>query len=433
MMSHLMLHDHPLARRALLGRAAGAAFGITVLDGLAGRLAVAEQAAAGKAAATGSINVIYLMMRGAMSHIDTFDPKPGREEQGETQAIATAVPGLQFGEHLPKLAGLADRLAVIRSLTTETGAHDQGTYLMRTSYPQINSIRHPSFGSWAVHVLGKRIRDLPGYVLVGNGNEHPGCGFLDPAVTPVPLADPARGLENITRPGYLSQANFERRLSLADRIDRDFKQHYAGLQIEAYDRMYADAVRLMGSGDLAAFDITREDAATRDRYGRSRLGQGCLLARRLVESGVRCVEVEMGGWDMHRDLWDDLPEKVGELDTAMAALLDDLEDRGLLRSTLVVLATEFGRSPKINENAGRDHHPAVFSCVLAGAGVKPGVVHGASDARGHAPDRDPVSVADFNATIAAACGLPWEKEFVAPNGRPFKIGHDGKPITAVLA
>lgn len=421
-----VLEDGSLARRDFLGQAARAAFGITLLDGLAGRRATAAPAA-------GGTNVIYLMMRGAMSHIDTFDPKPGREEQGETKAIATKLPGVMFGEHLPLLAGLADRLAVIRSLTTETGAHEQGTYLMRTSYAQLNSIRHPAFGSWALHVLGKRSRDLPGYVLVGNGNEHPGCGFLDPAVTPVPLADPERGLENIARPAYLSQANFERRLSLAERIDGDFKRHYAGRQIEAYDQMYADAVRLMGSGDLAAFDISKEDAATRERYGRSRLGQGCLLARRLVESGVRCVEVEMGGWDMHRDLWEELPEKVGELDTAMAALIEDLAARGLLGSTLVVLATEFGRTPKVNENAGRDHHPAVFSCVLAGAGVKPGVVHGASDAAGRLPDRDAVSVADFNATIAAACGMPWEKEFVAPNGRPFKIGNDGTPVAAVLA
>ena len=421
------ISDDRLARRTFLGNAARAAFGLTLLESVTGRASAAADTAAG------GVNVITLMMRGAMSHIDTFDPKPDREEQGETGTIATKLPGVRFGEHLPRLAGLADRLAIIRSLTTETGAHEQGTYLMRTSYPQLNSIRHPSFGSWAVHVLGKRSRDLPGYVLVGNGNEHPGCGFLDPAVTPVPLADPERGLENISRPAYLSQANFERRLSLADRIDRDFKQHHAGRQIEAYDRMYADAVRLMGSGDLAAFDIAREDEKTRARYGRSRLGQGCLLARRLVESGVRCVEVEMGGWDMHRELWEELPGKVGELDAALAALLEDLEARGLLGSTLVVLATEFGRSPKINENAGRDHHPAVFSAVLAGAGVKAGIVHGASDAGGRVPDRDAVSVADFNATIAAACGLPWQKEFIAPNGRPFKIGNDGKPIAAVLA
>lgn len=304
---------------------------------------------------------------------------------------------------------------------------------MRTSYPELASVRHPSLGSWAVHVLGKRSRDLPGYVLVGNGNEHPGCGFLDPAVTPVPIADPLRGLENIRRPAYLSQTNFERRLALADRIDRDFRGHYAGPQIAAYDRMYADAVRLMGSGDLAAFDISRESAETRAAYGGSRLGQGCLLARRLVESGVRCVEVESTGWDMHRELWDDLPEKAGDLDTALAALLADLESRGLLASTLVVLGTEFGRSPKINENAGRDHHPAVFSGVLAGAGVKGGVVHGESDAAGKSPARDAVTVADFNATIAAACGFPWQQEFLAPNGRPFRIGNAGKPIAAVLA
>jgi uncharacterized protein (DUF1501 family) len=429
-MTHLFGDDERLARRSLLGSAARAAFGLSVLEGFSGRGAAA--AAQAPPAAAG-VSVIYLMMRGAMSHIDTFDPKPGREEQGETKSIATAIPGVRFGEHLPRLAGLADRLAVVRSLTTETGAHEQGTYLMRTSYPQIASVVHPAFGSWAVHVLGKRSRDLPGYVLVGNGNEHPGCGFLDPAVTPVPLADPERGLENVTRPAYLSQANFERRLSLADRLDQDFRQRYAGRQIEAYDQMVRDAVRLMGSGDLAAFDIAREDEATRDRYGRSRLGQGCLLARRLVEGGVRCVEVEMNGWDMHRDLWEELPEKAGELDVALAALVEDLEGRGLLASTLVVLATEFGRTPKVNENAGRDHHPAVFSCVLAGAGVKRGVVHGASDAGGRNPDRDAVSVGDFNATVAAACGLPWEREFVAPNGRPFRIGNEGKPIAAVMA
>jgi uncharacterized protein (DUF1501 family) len=415
--------DDRLARRGFLGHIARSAFGLTLLDAAVGRAAPV----------TAGGGLIILTMRGAMSHIDTFDPKPGRDEQGETGTIATKLPGIRFGEHLPRLAGLADRLAIIRSLTTETGAHEQGTYLMRTSYPQLNSIRHPALGSWAVHVLGKRSRDLPGYVLVGNGNEHPGCGFLDPAVTPVPLADPRRGLENITRPAYLSQDNFDRRLALAERIDRDFKQRHAGRQIEAYDQMYADAVRLMGSGDLAAFDISREDAATRGRYGLSRLGQGCLLARRLVESGVRCVEVEMGGWDMHRDLWEELPEKAGELDAAMAALLEDLEARGLLASTLVVLATEFGRSPTVNENGGRDHHPAVFSGVLAGAGVKPGVVHGASDAGGRAPDRDAVSVADFNATIAAACGLPWDKEFLAPNGRPFTIGNGGTPIAALLS
>jgi len=392
----------------------------------------AEELASGKKQDR-SKNIITLFMRGAMSHIDTFDPKPGRPEQGETGVIQTATPGLLFGEHLPQLAKQTGRLAVIRSLATETGAHEQGAYLMRTSYPQINSIRHPAFGAWALQVLGRRSRDLPGYVLVGDGNDHPGCGFLDPSLSPVPVADPELGLENTQRPEYLTAKNFDRRLALAARIDRDFQARYRGPQLEAYNQMYTDAVRLLGSSELEAFDISKESEEARRRYGSSALGQGCLLARRLVESGVRVVEVEMGGWDMHRELWDELPKKVGALDQALAGLLDDLADRGLLDSTLVVLATEFGRSPEINANAGRDHHPAVFSCLLAGAGIRGGVVHGASDERGRSPESDGVSVADFNTTVAAAAGLPYTREFMAPNGRPFKIGGGGQPIAAVLA
>jgi len=297
----------------------------------------------------------------------------------------------------------------------------------------LGSIRHPSFGSWALHVQGKASRELPGYVLVGNGNEHPGAGFLDPSVTPVPVADPELGLENTVRPKYLTEANFNRRLTLADKIDADFKQTYAGPQLEAYNQMYKDAVRLLGSVDLEAFDISKESETTRERYGSTTFGQGCLLARRLVEAGVRCVEVELGKWDMHREIFEELPNAAGQLDQGMAALIADLEERGLLSSTVVVLATEFGRTPKINENAGRDHHPAVFSCALAGAGVKGGVVYGASDERGFKPAENPVSVADFLSTVAVACGLPHDKEFMAPNGRPFKIGGGGKPIKDVLA
>jgi hypothetical protein len=417
-----------LSRRETFGRIARATLGVGLVPSLSRQLEAAGSAGPGHAK-----NIIYLMMQGAMSHLDTFDPKPGREEQGETKTIQTKTPGVVFGQSLEKLASLSDRLAVVRSLTTETGAHEQGQYLMRTSYPMINSIRHPAFGSWAVHAMGKISKDLPSYVLVGNGNDHPGAGFLDPSLTPVPVADPLKGLENTKRPQYLSEQNFDRRLSLADRIDRDFKQRYAGRQLDAYNQLYKDAVRLMGSVDLQAFDISQEKPAVREQYGDSRVGLGCLLARRLVESGVRCVEVEFGGWDMHRDVFEEMDEKGPQLDRAMGTLIEDLEQRGLLSSTLVVLATEFGRTPRINENTGRDHHPGVFSCVLAGAGVQGAAVYGQSDENGFRPDKDPVSVADFNTTIAAACGLPYEKEFHAPNGRPFKIGGGGKPITAVLA
>ncbi|NBW96330.1 MAG: DUF1501 domain-containing protein, partial [Planctomycetia bacterium] len=330
------LFDERLARRAVIGRIARTTLGVTLLEGLAGRLA-----AAATTKSTSGTNLVILTMRGAMSHLDTFDPKPGREEQGETKPIKTKTPGMLFGEHLPRLAELSDRLAVIRSMTTETGDHQQGQYVLRTAYPVLGSIRHPSLGSWALHVQGKASRELPGYVLVGNGNEHPGAGFLDPAVTPVPVADPKLGLENTVRPQYLTEKNFDRRLALADRIDADFKRSYAGPQLEAYNQMYKDAVRLLGSVDLEAFDIAKESEKTRERYGTSTFGQGCLLARRLLEAGVRCVEVELGKWDMHREIFEELPETAGTLDTAMAALLSDLGDRGLLGSTVVVLATEF--------------------------------------------------------------------------------------------
>ena len=416
------------SRREAFAHIARATLGVGLMPAVSRQL----DAAAGETPARAK-NIIYVMMHGAMSHLDTFDPKPGRDEQGETKPIQTKTPGILFGHTLEKLASLSDRLAMIRSLSTETGAHEQGRYLMRTSYPMINSIRHPALGAWVVHGMGKISRDLPGYVLVGNGNEHPGAGFLDPALTPVPVADPTKGLENTKRPRYLSEENFDRRLALADRIDRDFKDRYAGQQLDAYNQLYKDAVRLMGSVDLQAFDIAREKPEVREKYGDSQVGLGCLLARRLVESGVRCVEVEFGGWDMHRDVFEEMDEKGRQLDRAVGTLLEDLEDRGLLTSTLVVLATEFGRTPRINENAGRDHHPGAFSCVLAGAGVQGGAVFGASDERGFRPDKDPVSVADFNTTIAAACGLPFAKEFHAPNGRPFKIGGGGTPIAAVLA
>ncbi len=419
--------DEPLARRAAFGRIARATLGVGLLPALSRQLEAA-------ASAKGHVkNIVYLMMQGAMSHLDTFDPKPGREEQGETKPIKTKTPGVVFGQHLEKLAGLSDRLAVVRSLSTTTGAHEPAQYLMRTAYPVISSIRHPAFGAWAVHAMGKISKDLPPYVLVGNGNDHPGAGFLDPSLTPVPIADATKGLENTTRPQYLTEKNFDRRLALADRIDRDFKARYAGPQLESYNQLYRDAVRLMGSVDLQAFDIAKEKPEVRAKYGDSKVGLGCLLARRLVESGVRCVEVEFGSWDMHREVADEMKEKGPQLDRAMGTLLEDLQQRGLLDSTLVVLATEFGRTPRINENAGRDHHPGVFSCVLAGGGVKGGAVYGASDDKGFRPDRDGVSINDFNTTIAAAAGLPYDKEFHAPNGRPFKIGGGGTPIKAVLA
>ncbi len=418
--------DHPFSRRKLFAHATAGLLGVQILSKW-------DQSAFAIAPAAKAKQVILLTMRGAMSHIDTFDPKPGREVQGETESIQTKTPGIFFGGSLPRLAALSEELAVIRSLTTETGDHEQGTYLMRTAYKKLNSVSHPALGPWFQHAMGKISKDLPGNVLIGNGNEHPNAGFLESAVIPVPIGDPAKGLENIKSPSYLSDTNFKRRLALANRIDSDFREKFSGTEVDTYNQMYKEAVRLMGSKELGAFDITKEPDKMRELYGTNRFGQGCLLARRLIQGGVRFVEVEFGPWDMHQQIFTDLPDRAGVLDHSMSALLTDLKAQGLLATTMVVLATEFGRTPKINENAGRDHHPGVFSCVLAGAGIRGGQVYGSSDEDGRSVAEDSVSIADFNTTIAKAAGLETNKEYFAPNGRPFKIGGGGKAIDKVLA
>lgn len=379
-------------------------------------------------------HIIYLFMEGAMTHLDTFDPKTGVPEAGETKPIQTRVPGIVFGDRFPKLAYLAGAIAVVRSLSTETGAHEKGQYLMRTSYKKLNSIQHPSMGAWMLAEHGRINRELPGNYIVGSANRHPGAGFLEPSLSPVPIANPSNGIQNIKLPKYLPEELFTRRLMLADKFDTQFQTgHRGNTKIEAYNQLYHEARNLMGSDHLKVFDIKEEPKNVRDAYGNNTLGQGCLLARRLVQSGARFVEVSYGGWDMHQDIYNRLDERAGHLDNALGILLKDLHRLGLLDETLIVLTTEFGRKPSINANAGRDHHPGVFCSLLMGAGIRGGQVYGASDDHGVYPSEDQVSVSEFNKTIAAAAGLPLQKEQFAPNGRPFKIGGDGDPIEALLA
>ncbi len=422
-------HDDECSRRAMITRMVGAALGVSIADTT--RVDDAVKADTERRAPAA---IITLHMGGGMSQLDTFDPKPGRAEQGSTGVIRTSIPGIVFAERLPRLAAMADRLAVIRTVGTQTGDHNQATYLLRTGYEMINTIRHPSTGSWVLHATHYE-GELPGFVFVGDGNTHPGCGFLDARLSPVSVNDPARGLVHAQRPRHLPEPLLNRRLAIAERIDQSFKERYQDRIVDAYDSIYAEAVKLIGSSQLKAFDISREPPNVHERYGETLLGKGCILARRLVEAGVRVVDIDSGGWDLHGDMYlpSALPALTSTLDQSVTALLEDLDARGLLQSTLVVIETEFGRTPTINTIAGRDHHPAVFSCVLAGAGIKPGVVYGESDERAHFPESGAVSVADFATTVAAAAGLPYDRPFNAPNGRPFKIGGGGTPVREVLA
>ena len=422
-----------VSRRRFIESIAKTAFGVSIVPVSEVLFGSAAQAALTVAPGKKAEHVIYLMMNGAMSHIDTFDPKPDKEEGGETKAIQTSVPGLTIGEHLPTLASKMDQLAVIRSMTTETGAHEQGRYLMRTSYKMIGTIRHPFLGSWLTHFEGKKNKDLPGSVIIGGGSRHPRQGYLSAQVAPAPVANPASGLQNTKSPKYLNEKNFEKRRRLINLFESGFKRKFATTDVNAYSDYYAEAVRLLKSPDLEAFDIKKEESSVKEAYGANRIGQGCLLARRLVEKGVRFVEIEHGGWDNHRDIYDSFSDRAGQLDTAIGALLDDLKERGLLDKTMIVLSSEFGRTPKINANAGRDHHPGCFSSMLAGAGIKGGQIYGQTDEIGKSVEDGHTYPQDLNATIAYGCGLPLEKEVFSPNGRPFKVAHEGTPLKSLFS
>lgn len=378
-------------------------------------------------------HVIYLYMGGGMTHLDTFDTKPGHENQGDTRTIKTNVPGLGISEFLPLLAQQADKLAIVNSLTSTAGAHDQGNYLMHTSYEQRATIRHPGIGAWALKFKGRMNPNLPGSVFIGgNSRINGGGGFFEPQYEPLAINDPNSGLKNSRLRG-MNQETFDQRLELAGKFDASFHERYDVKQVRAYTQMYDDAVRIMQSKDLQAFDLRQEDEMTRERYGDNAFGQGCLLARRLVEHDVRAVEVSLGGWDMHNNVFVSLPDRAAELDQGMSALLEDLERRGKLEETVVVLTTEFGRTPRINQNSGRDHYPKAFSSVLAGGGFKGGIKYGKTDEGAENVVENPVKIPDFNATIAHALGLPLDQVLYSPSKRPFTVAHKGEPVLDLFA
>ena len=377
-------------------------------------------------------NVIYLYMSGGMTHLDTFDPKTGTETGGPTQTIKTNADGVQLAENLPLLANHADKIAVVRGMSSTKGAHQQGNYFMHTSYAQRATIVHPSMGAWMTRLDGRFNPTLPGAVVVGGGSRHPLSGFLSTSHQPLAVGNPNEGLKNVKRLWGMTEEKFEKGLNLSQKLDRSFTQKYNLEKVNAYSDMYDDAVRLMKSKDLKAFDLKEESESTRESYGSDNFGQGVLLARRLVERQVRFVEVQLGGWDTHQNNFSRVPERCAILDQALSALLDDLSKRGLLEETLVVLATEFGRTPNINVNDGRDHYPKALSCMLAGGGIRGGQVWGSTDEEGREVIENKVEIPDFNATIAYALGLPLDEIIYSPTRRPFTLSDKGQPLTQLI-
>ncbi len=424
-----------LSRRRFLSGAARTFLGVGLLPGSLASLHAAAGDVKVAPRQTPAKNLIYLYMSGGMSHLDTFDTKPeaSPEYRGELTTLKTSADGVRVSQYLPNMAQHMDKAVVINSLSSTTGAHAEAAYLMRTSYKKRGTIKHPHLGAWNVKFNGRINQTLPGFVTVNSGSNAVGRGFFEPEFEPLAIGKPDSGLQYSSHYGNISEETFAHRRDLASALDSGFQQRYADRGVQAYTAMYDEAVKLMRSSDLEAFNLGKETQQTRDSYGEHAFGQGCLLARRLVESGIRSVEVQLGGWDTHTENFARVEENATVLDEAMAALIGDLDARGLLKDTMVVLATEFGRTPKINQNAGRDHYPKAFSCVIAGGGVKGGQIHGKTDPNGTEVIENALSIEDFNATVAHGLGLPLDTILYSPSKRPFTVAHKGAPLTDIFA
>ncbi|MDB4319225.1 DUF1501 domain-containing protein, partial [bacterium] len=318
-----------LGRRQFLINSAHTYLGVSVAPmlgaGLTSSLGAQEKGGRAKTAES----VIFLNMGGGMSHLDTFDTKPGNKEvQGPVESISTTG-GFQLSQYLPKSAAVGDKMCVINSMTSRQGAHEQGQYLLHRSYAPRGTIVHPAIGAWVVRMKGRKNTTLPGFV---TANTSPGVsspGFFGAEFGGVPLGSPGEGLKNSVRAGSVTEDDFKHRLAVADALNRQFSERYKTPDVKAYDSLYDEAVKLMHSDDLKAFDINAEPAKMREAYGKDRFGQGCLLARRLVESGVRFVEVSHGGWDTHYDNFNSVESRAAVLDRGFSQLVSDLDERGL--------------------------------------------------------------------------------------------------------
>jgi hypothetical protein len=385
-------------------------------------------------------SLIHIYLPGGSAHQETWDPKPfaPSEYRGPLGTVKSNVPGIEFSEHMKELAKVADKMCVIRSMNHGEAAHERGTHNMFTGYRPSPALKYPSFGSVISHEFGPR-KNLPPYVCVpSQPNEFAGTGYLSSMYGPFSIgSDPANGgykVQDLTLPNGVDNSRFDRRRTLLEAVDSHFRNMEKADEITAMDTFYDRAYGLIGSPEAReAFDLNKENDKIKDEYGKNSAGMRMLLARRLVESGVRLVSMTYGGWDMHDRIKDGIARQVPDFDKALARLIRDLDERGLLESTMIMVSSEFGRTPKINKTDGRDHWPRVFSTMLAGGGIKGGITYGTSDALGAEPDENPVSVPDFATTVYHQLGIVADKELLAPGPRPIEIVADGQVIKDIIA
>jgi hypothetical protein len=376
---------------------------------------------------------ILLFMRGGPSQMETFDPKPGAANGGPTQAIRTAASGIQIAEGWTEIAKRMKDVAIIRSMSNKEGQHERASFQLHTGYAPSGTVKYPALGSIVAAELGARDFDLPNFVSIGGRGAGIGSGFLGMQVAPFLVANPNQMPNNVALPGSVDARRFNRRLGLLGGLEEEFAGAGGGPRIEDHKNLYASAAQMVLSPRLKAFDLNQEKAEVRDRYGRTAFGQGCLLARRLVEQGVTFVEVDLNGWDTHDDNFNRVKKLGQTADPAWAALLTDLKERGMLERTLVIWMGEFGRTPKINARTGRDHYPRAFNVALAGGGVRGGQVIGATSDNGTEVKDRPVSVPDLFCSFYKALKINPRKENMSSLGRPIKLMDKGEAVKELFA
>ncbi len=415
---------------------------------LFGRFSFADALALQAAAPAGTgkprpeeLSIILLWLAGGLSQFESWDPKTEADQKyrGKFSTIPTNVPGIQIGDHLPRSARQADKYTIIRSMTAKDAVHESAQAFMLSGHAPLATLHFPSYGSVIAKELDPR-NELPPYILTGGAaNKWEQAAFLGPKYDPFMAGDPNAKdyrVRDLDLPLGVDWARMGRRNSLLKLADEQFRRFDTVGAIDAMNTHQQTALTLIRSERAKkAFDLSSEPEKLRDKYGRTSLGQGCLLARRLVESGVRLVSVRSGGWDHHFDLFEDLSgKKLPELDDAFATLLEDLHERGMLESTLVIVGTEFGRTPEINVNDGRDHWPNAFSLVLGGGGVEGGRVIGATDRNCKEVTDKPIEVPELIATIYHKLGIDYRKMYESGIGRPVRIVDEPfEPVPDLIA
>ncbi len=376
-------------------------------------------------------SLILIWLSGGASQLETFDPKPGTRIGGPTKGVKTPIRGVQLAEGLPRTAEIFDRFSLVRSMVTREGAHERGHFLMHTSYLPNPAVSIPTIGAWCAHGLGAKDLEIPRNITILEPSM-PG-GALGTDLDPLMIGNPDRPLDDVKprRDG----SRLERRLALLEAKERQFVTPRAKKgddNAAGYRAEVARAARKFMMGELSAFEIEKEPESVRRRYGDSGFGKGCLLARRLVEAGVPAIEVRLGNWDGHAANFLLTGNLTPSLDAGLSSLVTDLEERDLLDRTVVVVATEFGRTPSINPADGRDHHPNGFSVAMAGGKLRRGAVLGETDSAGSGMPSDPVTAPDLHATILKALGLDPKEEVWTDIGRPLPATDGGKPIARLL-